>query len=142
MNVLETVEELIRQSPDKVKTKQEALKFALLTSGNGLGWNDSGEIVDYTGTQHWSEAQEFVMVEELPQKLQVAVRPIVEKRVQANNRVLDLLDVQLEKNIKSLTGDVLVERGSLAYSMPDNVSKDWKNAFDSLTEEANVIWDD
>lgn len=141
MKVLEIVENLIRQDPSNIKTKQDALKHVFLSSGNGLMWED-GEVQDYIGLPPWTEAQEYVSVEELPSKLQSAVRPIVDKRVSANRRVIDQVNNELESRISSLTGEVFVERGSLAWTMPDDVSNEWKNAFHEFTEEAQLVFDE
>lgn len=142
MNVLEVVEELIRQDPSKVKTKQQALKHVFLVSGNGLGWNDEGEVASYTNVPLWSEDQEYVSMNDLPEKLQFAVKPVIDKRVKANKRVLQNLESELDGPIESLSGDVFVERGCLAWSMPDNVSSEWKQAFAGLTDEANLVIDE
>lgn len=141
MKVLEIVEILIRQNPSTIKTKEDALKYVFLSSGNGLTWED-GEVQDYIGLPPWTEAQEYVSVEELPAKLQEAVRPIVDKRVFANRRVIEKIDHELESRISSLTGEIFVERGSLAWTMPDDASREWKNTFREFTEEAQLVFDE
>jgi len=142
MNVIDVVEQLIKQDPSKVSTKQDALKHIFLVSGNGLGWNNNGEALFYTNVPLWTEEQEYAAIQDLPERIQDAVKPIVEKRVQSNQRVLQRLDEELENNVESLSGDVFVERGCLAWTMPENVSADWKNAFAKLTEDANIIIDE
>lgn len=138
MNPTELVESLIRKDPQNITTKQDALFHALFVPGNGLGWNTEGNIVDHTSQRHWEEHQEYASLENMPDKIVEAIRPIIEQRVMDKQRVVNNIVAELEKPIVSLD-EVYVDPDSLSASMPENVTAQWRNVFDELTKEANVI---
>lgn len=142
MVVEELVEKIIWMDPAKIRTKQEALEYIFLTSGNGLGWNAEGDIEALIELPKWVRTKEYDAARAMPEKVREALKPIINKRVKEIMATLKNIPTTLEDPVVSLTGDVFVERGSLLWLMPDNASVDWGMASQQLTADANLIFDE
>ena len=73
MVVEELVEKIIWMDPAKIRTKQEALEYIFLTSGNGLGWNDEGDIEALIEIPKWVRTKEYDAARAMPEKVREAL---------------------------------------------------------------------
>lgn len=142
MRLNDLIEELIRQKPGTIKTKQDAVKYIFLTTDNLLRWNGEGEVENLNKSAHWQKSDEYAAAKTLPPQIREALRPSIRARIRANLIVLRDLENELEKPVESLTGDVLMDERSLSWIIPGNITEEYADAFRELTKDAHIVFND